>query len=143
LPLAFQSDIVDVGSGKGRKEIERTVNFGPEGSVVRNAGVALSGYNLDYDSIDLGPFGGGVISTDHHIDAVSAHTRIVGFEGSEVTFRVTCDYRDRNGDDKYGGWVGVTVIADVEPPPGSTVTSESVGHAGLARDASSQLELPA
>jgi hypothetical protein len=134
LPLRFQSADVDVKPGKGRKEIERSVDFGPEGSLVRNAGVALSGYRLDFlpPGVTLGgAFGGSDpdADTDHHINVVEAETWIVGSEGNTVTFMVACEYQDRNGDDSYGGWVGVTVIADVEPPLGSSASDQSAAPA--------------
>jgi hypothetical protein len=122
-------------SDTGEKVIERKVKVGPAGSLVRNAAVALSGYRLDYDGpaiadptvASLGGSGG----TDHHIDVVQAFAHIVEFTekptGAEstVTFRVRCEYKDRNGDDSYGGYVAVTVIADVELSPGSSVADQS------------------
>ena len=155
MPLEFQPEFVPIPPGasrdqesddpprSGEKVIERTVTVGPAGSFVRNAAVALSGYRLDWDSPAIAdPIGalGGTVSTDHHIDVVQAFAYIGEFtekptDGeSTVTYFVRCEYKDRNGDDSYGGYVAVTVIADVELAPGSTVTSDPVGHAGLAQD---------
>jgi hypothetical protein len=44
---------------------------------------------------------------------VEADTNVVEWDGNKVTFEVECDYKDRSGDDRYRGWVAVTVVADV------------------------------
>jgi hypothetical protein len=68
---------------------------------VRNAGVALNGFKLDYDN------------SDHHINFVEADTDILGINGNTVQFRVECDYADRNFDDPYQGYVTLMVVAEV------------------------------
>ena len=95
----FRTATVTVPSGKGRRSIEHTVSFG---SRVRRAGVALNGFKLDF------------VSSDHHINVVEADTDIVSISGNKVTFRVQCDYRDKNADDKYKGYVTALVTAEVD-----------------------------
>lgn len=97
MPVHFRTTTVTIPSGTGRRSIVGTASF--PANVVR-AGVALNGFQLDY------------VSDDHHINIVEADTDIFSVSGATVTFRVECDYADKNFDDNYRGYVSVLVIAE-------------------------------
>ena len=78
--------------------IEGTATFG---ATVRRASVALNGFKLDF------------VNADHHINIVEADTDVVSISGNKVTFRVECNYADKNLDDPYKGYVTALVIAEV------------------------------
>ena len=94
----FRTVSIGIPSGTGRRSIEGRARFG---SAVRRAGVALNGFRLDY------------ANTDKHINVVEADTDIVSISGNTVTFRVECNYADRNFDDPYSGYVTALVVAEV------------------------------
>jgi hypothetical protein len=98
MPVLFDNPTVTIPSGTGRRSIQSSVGF--NGRSVLRAGVALNGFRFDFDS------------ADHHIDNVEADTDLVSVSGDTVTFRVNCNYRDKNGDDRYSGSVNVLVIAE-------------------------------
>ena len=95
----FRTVSINIPSGTGRRSIEGTATFG---STVRRANVALNGFKLNF------------VNSDHHINIVEADTDIVSISGNTVTFRVQCEYADRNFDDPYTGYVTALVIAEVE-----------------------------
>lgn len=94
----FRTVSVTIPPGTGRRSIEGTATFG---STVRRASVALNGFKLDY------------VNSDHHINIIEADTDIVSITGNKVTFRVECNYADKNFDDSYQGYVTALVIAEV------------------------------
>ena len=94
----FRTVSINVPSGTGRRSIQGTATFG---SKVLRATVALNGFKLDY------------VNSDHHINIVEADTDIVSISGNIVTFRIQCNYADKNFDDPYQGYVTATVIAEV------------------------------
>ena len=94
----FRLVTVTIPPGTGRRSIERTATFG---APVRRASVALNGFKLDF------------VNSDHHINIVEADTDIVSVSGNTVTFRVECNYADKNFDDPYRGYVTALVIAEV------------------------------
>ena len=94
----FRSVGVTIPSGTGRRSIEGAATFG---GPVRRASVALNGFKLDY------------VNSDHHINIVEADTDVVSISGNKVTFRVECNYADKNFDDAYRGYVTALVIAEV------------------------------
>ncbi len=95
----FRTVSITVPPGTGRRSIEGLATFG---STVRRASVALNGFNLDY------------VNSDHHINMAEADTDIVSISGNTVTFRVECNYADKNFDDPYQGYVTALVIAQVD-----------------------------
>ncbi|EME62193.1 MULTISPECIES: hypothetical protein [Rhodococcus] len=97
MAISFLTPSVTIPVGTGRRSIQQSVSF-PRN--VLRAGVALNGFKLDYDS------------DDHHINIVEVDTDLVSISGGTVTFRVECDYADKNFDDKYGGYVTALVIAE-------------------------------
>jgi len=99
MPIEFRTQQINIPSGTGRRNIEGRATFG---SKVIRAGVALNGSKLDY------------VNADHHINIVEVDTDLVSFSGNTVTFRVECDYSDKNFDDPYRGYVSALVIAEVE-----------------------------
>ncbi|RMG17507.1 MAG: hypothetical protein D6730_23935 [Bacteroidetes bacterium] len=98
-PLAFRTRSVQIPAGTGRRRIEGSVSFD---SPVRQAGVALNGYKLDF------------VNSDHHLNVIEVDTDMVSISGNTVRFRVECQYADKNFDDPYRGYVTATVIAEVE-----------------------------
>ncbi len=94
----FRTVSITIPPGTGRRSIEGTATFG---STVRRASVALNGFKLDY------------VSSDNHINIAEADTDIVSISGNKVTFRVECNYADKNFDDPYQGYVSALVIAEV------------------------------
>ena len=94
----FRTVSIRIPPGTGRRSIEGTASFG---STVRRASVALNGFKLDY------------VNSDHKINIVEADTDIVSISGNRVTFRVECNYADKNFDDSYQGYVTALVIAEV------------------------------
>ena len=62
----------------------------------------LNGFKLDF------------VDSDHHINILEVDADIVSVAGNTVTFRVECNYADKNFDDRYFGYVTATVIAEVE-----------------------------
>jgi hypothetical protein len=98
MSLQFSYPSITVPSGTGRRTIPGSATFG---STVRSAGVALNGFQFNFDD------------EDHHIDIVEADTDFAGISGNTVNFNVECNYSDKNGDDSYSGYVTVMVVADV------------------------------
>ncbi len=94
----FRTVPINIPAGTGRRSIEGTATFG---SSVHRASVALNGFKLDY------------VNSDHHINILEADTDIVSISGNTVTFRVECNYADKNFDDSYKGYVTALVIAEV------------------------------
>jgi hypothetical protein len=101
--LAFRVVRVNFPSTTNR---DQTVNsFADFTSAVRNAQVALNGYDISFRN------------GDHHlgqlrIDCSGNPT----FSGTRVNFTVNFLLRDFSGniDDPFAGWVDVLVIADVQ-----------------------------
>jgi hypothetical protein len=98
MPIAFSTRQVSIPAGTGRRGINDSVSFG---SPVRNAAVAVNGFQLDY------------VNSDHHINVVEIDTDLAAIAGNDVHFRVQVDYADKNFDDSYRGYVQVLVIADI------------------------------
>ncbi|MCZ6814860.1 MAG: hypothetical protein O7F14_12495 [Alphaproteobacteria bacterium] len=94
----FRTVSINIPPGTGRRSIEGNATFS---ATVRRASVALNGFKLDY------------VSSDHHINIAEADTDIVSISGNTVTFRVQCNYADKNFDDPYQGYVTALVIAEV------------------------------
>lgn len=44
---------------------------------------------------------------------MEADVDFVSFSGNRVNFNVKCDYRDKNADNQYNGYISDLVIADV------------------------------
>lgn len=99
MPIEFRTSSVTIPNGTGRRRIERSVSFS---SPVKRASVAMNGFKLDY------------ASSDHHINIAEADTDVASISGNTVTFRVECNYADKNFDDPYSGYVTALVIAEVE-----------------------------
>ena len=99
MAVDFRTSSLGIPTGTGRRSIEGTVTFG---SPVRDASVALNGFKLDY------------AVSDHHINILEADTDIVSISGNKVTFRIECNYADKNFDDAYQGYITALVIADVQ-----------------------------
>lgn len=98
MAIDFRYPSIPVPSGTGRRTIPGSAGFA---SNVRSAGVALNGFKLDYDS------------DDHHLNLLEADADFVRIDGNTVHFTVECHYADKNFDDRYTGYVTVTVMADV------------------------------
>ena len=94
----FRTVPIQIPEGTGRRSIEGSATFR---APVRRASVALNGFKFDY------------VNSDHHINVVEADTDIVSISDNKVTFRVKCNYADKNFDDPYSGYVTVQVIAEV------------------------------
>ncbi len=99
MPIEFRTSSVTIPNGTGRRSIAGSAAFG---SPVVKASVAMNGFKLDY------------ANSDHHINIVEADTDIVSISGNIVSFRVECNYADKNADDPYSGYVTALVIAEVE-----------------------------
>lgn len=98
MALAFRRQTIDIPSGTRRRSINGTASFS---SNVRIADVAINGFKLDY------------VNSDHHINVIEVDMDVINISGSDVEFRVECQYADVNFDDLYTGSVEVLIIADV------------------------------
>jgi hypothetical protein len=100
MPVAIRTVGVTIPSGAGHKNIDGKAFFP---SNVKDAGVAINGFNLDFTA-------GG----DRHINVLHVDVDILSISGATVNFRAHCDYADVNFDDPYGGSITVLVVADVQ-----------------------------
>ncbi|MEM9656206.1 MAG: hypothetical protein AAGA65_29235 [Actinomycetota bacterium] len=98
MSVDFRTRSVAVPVGKGPRTIADSVVFDSD---VRRASVVLNGFKLNF------------VDGDKHINIVEADTDLVSISGPMVRFQVQCDYRDKDVDDDYSGYVTATVIADV------------------------------
>jgi hypothetical protein len=71
------------------------------GRTVNSAAAALNGFKLDY------------ASDDHHINVIEANTAVQNVSGTSVSYRVMCQFADKNFDDEYSGFIDVLLVADV------------------------------
>ena len=94
----FRTVTITVPAGTGRRSIDGTASFGAK---VHRANVALNGFKLDY------------VNSDHRVNIVEADTDILSISGSNVNFRVQCNFADQNFDDPFRGYVTALVIAEV------------------------------
>lgn len=97
MSVQFQTLNVPIPSASGRQTIERTTGFERP---VRLVGLALNGFKLEFDN------------DDKHLTTMEVDTDIVSQSATSVRFRVQCNLADRNGDDKYSGYVNVLVIGE-------------------------------
>jgi hypothetical protein len=97
--VEFIRRTVEIPLGIGRRSIIDAADF--SGSIVR-AHVAINGFQLQF------------ANGDHHIGRIEVDTDIVNVAGHRATFRVECQYADKNFDDQYLGRVEVLVIADTQ-----------------------------
>jgi len=98
MTVDFRIATINVPDGTGRRNLPGSVTFG---NTVNRANVALNGFRLTYTD------------DDHHVTTVEADVDFVSLSGNRVNFNVECDYRDKNADDQYNGYVSVLVVADV------------------------------
>jgi hypothetical protein len=99
MAVEFIRRTVEIPRGRGRRSISDAADFSR--SIVR-ANVALNGFLLEFSQ------------RDHHIRVIEVDTDIVSVAGHRATFRVECQYADKNFDDEYFGRVEVLVIADTQ-----------------------------
>lgn len=99
MPVQFRSQSITVPSGTGRRSIQGTATFP---AAVLRAGAAVNGFKFDFLAED----------EDRHINEVEADTDVVSVSGNTVTFRVECQYADKNFDDPYQGYVTALIIAE-------------------------------
>jgi hypothetical protein len=99
MAIEFIRRTVEIPRGRGRRSINDAADFSRR--IVR-ANVALNGFLLEFSH------------ADHHISVIEVDTDIVGVDGHRATFRVECQYADKNFDDEYFGRVEVLVIADTQ-----------------------------
>jgi hypothetical protein len=99
MAVEFITTRIDIPLGIKRRQITSSVSFLKK---VRVAEVALRGFQLDF------------ASQDHHMNIVEVDVQHAGTEGEIVHFRVSCQYADKNFDDRYNGYVDVLVIADLQ-----------------------------
>jgi hypothetical protein len=98
MALAFVTPRIEIPSGTGMRVIRSAHNFGRP---VNSAAVALNGFKVDY------------ASDDHHINVIEANTAVEAVTGSQVSYRVVCQFADKNFDDEYSGFIDVLLVADV------------------------------
>lgn len=98
MAIDFRQSPITIPTGTGRRSINRTVVFN---SKVNRATVVLNGFKLAY------------ATGDRPVSTVEADTDILSIDGNAVTFRVQCNYGDKNFDDPFNGYVTATIIADV------------------------------
>ena len=99
MAIEFRTSSVSIPTGTGRRSIQGTATFS---STVRSANITLNGFKLDYSN------------SDHQINIVEADTDIVSTSGNVVTFRVECNFADKNFDDNYSGYVTALLVAEVD-----------------------------
>ena len=98
MALAFATPRIDIPSGTGYRVFSAVHDFG---RTVNSAAGAMNGFKLDY------------ISDDHHINVIEANTVITNVNGSFVSYRIACQFADKNFDDEYSGFIDILLIADV------------------------------
>jgi len=99
MPVKFVTKKIPIHGAK--------LNFSADGSVrfrskVISAGVAVSGFVLNYDH------------SDHHFGIARVQAFKDAIIGNNVLFHVACLLSDKNLDDSYSGEIRVLVIAEVE-----------------------------
>ncbi len=102
MAIAFKSTWVQFDPTKGQKQREPgTVTFP---SKVKTANAAIKGFRIGYTD------------KDHHIYQIEVDVDMASIVGPTVNFFVDFLLRDSSGyiDDRYGGWVEVLVIAEIE-----------------------------
>lgn len=102
MAIAFQGIRVDIPSTTGRRNFYWESQ--PFPSVPLRAAVALTGFMLQYDG------------TDHHVKNLEVDVDFVAIVTNPtnlVLFRVLCNLADKNGDDRFSGYVEVLVIAEL------------------------------
>lgn len=110
MAVDFRTESITLPGGTGRKQFFGSTSFP---SNVNRAIVTLNGFRVDF------------ADADHHINIIEIDTDLGGhpprpgqqnpppaIEGILVRWTVEAYYADKNFDDKYTGYVSVTVIVD-------------------------------
>ena len=98
MALAFATPRINIPSGTGHRVFSAIHDFG---RTVNSAGAAMNGFKLDY------------ASDDHHINVIEANTTVENVNGSFVSYRVICQFADKDFADEYSGFIEVLLVADV------------------------------
>jgi hypothetical protein len=102
MAVAFKSKRIIFDNTSGQSQLEPgSITF--PGRTVRSAEAAIKGYNIAF------------ADGDHHVLQTQIDIDMGTIVGDTVNFNVDLVLRDGSGffDDRYGGWVEVLVIADV------------------------------
>jgi hypothetical protein len=114
MPVAIRHRFITVPPGNGSEDSPRrfppdlddapTVSFNTK---VGDFGVALRAFNFEWVANDDDH------EPDHHIRDIQVRPQIIRVNDFAVKYWVECQYADRNYDDRYKGFVELTIMADV------------------------------